>query len=768
MAPWRHTCCARSTAASGWPVEFRAGSYAEGGFDPGCRRPSGVILALPGLPFWPRSVAPILSLVTQDSERPQGATQPKKRLLRPEIQALRAIAVATVVVFHYWPDLISGGYIGVDVFFAISGFLITGHLVREVDRSGHVSLAGFWARRARRILPAALLVLLFCAVATFLVVPLNLWDQFFTEIQASTLYVENWYLANQAVDYLGAHNRPSPVQHYWSLSVEEQFYIVWPVLILIAMTIVRKGSALLRRRSIIVMLALLTGLSLAYSIWDTANDPAAAFFVTPTRVWEFGAGGLLAMLATSSARPQLRAAVSWLGIAMVLIAAFVYTPETAFPGASAMLPIAGTLAVIWAGSPELRWAPTGWMSLRPAQWLGDVSYSVYLWHWPLLILTPFLLLRELDTPIKLGLVALTLILAALSKRFVEDPLRSGPLLASHRPRRSFAFVLVGTGTVLLATVGALAVLTSRQNSDLAAAKALLGSRAPCLGAASRDPLKPGCLNPNLRLSVVPSPASARLGEGTKTKIELCSNDVSQRDGTLELCVLGVPPERAKLRAALIGDSHSFKWRTGMSAAALARDWNVTSIGLEGCQFSTAVVPVGSAATASECKQWKREVLGWIDRHPQVHTIFISQIAERYSPASYKASVSGYREQWSKLPPSVKQIIVLRDNPRMKISALDCVERAMAAERPAGPACARQRSQALDQFPDPAAAAAKSLRRPGVGVVDLTEFYCDRSRCYPVIGGLLVNSDESHVTPAFNATLAPFLLRAVDSGGWLAR
>jgi len=706
--------------------------------------------------------------VTEESERPEGATQSKKRLLRPEIQALRAIAVATVVVFHYWPDVISGGYIGVDVFFAISGFLITGHLVREVDRSGHVSLAGFWARRARRILPAALLVLLFCAVATFLVVPLNLWDQFFREIQASTLYVENWYLANQAVDYLGAHNRPSPVQHYWSLSVEEQFYIVWPVLILIAMMVVRKGSALLRRRSIIVMLALLTGISLYYSIWDTANDPAAAFFITPTRVWEFGAGGLLAMLATGSARPQLRAAVSWLGVAMILIAAFAYTPKTAFPGTAAILPIVGTLAVIWAGSPELRWSPWRWMKLRATQWLGDVSYSVYLWHWPLLILTPFLLLRELDTPIKLGLIALTLILAALSKRFVEDPMRSGPLLAAHRPRRSFAFVLAGTGTVLLASFGALAVLNSQQNDDLAAAKALLGSRAPCLGAAARDPLNPNCVNPKLRLSVVPSPASARLGEGTMTNSQICTNDRKQHYGTLKLCVLGVPPERSKMQAALIGDSHSFKWRTGIFAAALERSWSVTSIGLEGCQFSTAVVPVGRGATESACRQWKNEVMGWLVSHPQVSTLFVAQIAELYSPSTFKASVAGYREQWSKLPASIKHIIVLRDNPRIKLATLDCVERAIAAKRPAGPLCARSRAAALDPFPDPAVAAARSFGRPGVGAVDLSEFYCDAKRCYPVIGGLLVNSDENHVTPAFNGTLAPFLLRALDRGGWLTR
>ncbi|MGH2840935.1 MAG: acyltransferase family protein, partial [Solirubrobacteraceae bacterium] len=154
-------------------------------------------------------------------------------VVRPEIQALRAVAVMTVVIFHLWPDTLPGGFVGVDVFFAISGFLITLHLLREVERTGRVSIAGFWARRARRILPAALVVLLFCVVMTLAIVPQIHWDQSFREIRASTLYVENWQLAADAVDYQAQDNAPSSVQHFWSLSAEEQFYLVWPVLIVL-------------------------------------------------------------------------------------------------------------------------------------------------------------------------------------------------------------------------------------------------------------------------------------------------------------------------------------------------------------------------------------------------------------------------------------------------------------------------------------------------------------------------------------------------------
>src|SRR3954451_1728218 len=216
--------------------------------------------------------------------------------VRPEIQGLRAVAVAVVVVCHFWPAALPGGFVGVDVFFAISGFLITSHLLREVARTGRVSLAAFWARRARRILPAALLVLALCALATLAFVPEVHRQQFFAEIRASTFYVQNWELAHSAVDYFAAGDGPSPVQHFWSLSAEEQFYLVWPVLILGA-------AALGGRRRIFTALAAVTVAGLAYSIHKAAADPAAAYFVTPTRAWEFAAGGLLAFAPASRARP---------------------------------------------------------------------------------------------------------------------------------------------------------------------------------------------------------------------------------------------------------------------------------------------------------------------------------------------------------------------------------------------------------------------------------------------------------------------------------
>jgi peptidoglycan/LPS O-acetylase OafA/YrhL len=690
-------------------------------------------------------------------------------VVRPEIQALRAIAVATVVVFHYWPELITGGYVGVDVFFAISGFLITAHLVREVDRTAKVSLPGFWARRARRILPAALLVLLFCAVATYFWVPLNLWEQFFGEIRASTLYVENWNLAAQAVDYLGAENRPSPVQHYWSLSVEEQFYIVWPVLILIAMTLARRGSELLRRRAIAAMLVLLTLASFIYSVIATANDPAAAFFITPTRVWEFGAGGILALAATTSARPAFRAAVSWLGVGAILLASFAFTAETPFPGAAALLPILGTVAVIWAGAPALRWAPLGWMKLRPVQWVGDNSYSIYLWHWPLLILAPFVLLNQLTTPIKLGLLALTLILAALTKRFVEDPLRSGPLLAGKRPRRTFIVAAAASAVVLLASFAAIAELNDRQEQDRRATARLLASGERCLGAAARDPDNQPCINPKLRLSVAPSPATARElvtpHDGTEAnRSPLCQGGL-KIIGLLELCSFGAPANRAERQVVSIGDSHARRWRPGLNIVALESNWRVTSIVRRGCPLNNYLT--GSATEIRSCRQWQRQLAAWLKANPTIDTLVIAQsTGTGRNPERFEARVRGYEERLRLLPSTIEEVIVLRDNPRVSGNTLDCVEQAVEAGKAAGPACAIPRSVALK--PDPLAVAAENLDQSNINVIDLTEFYCGPEVCLPVVGGVLIHSDRHHQTELWNRTLAPFVLRELDRKKLLLR
>jgi peptidoglycan/LPS O-acetylase OafA/YrhL len=306
---------------------------------------------------------------------------------RADVQGLRALAVAMVVIYHLYPSLLPGGFAGVDVFFVISGFLITRHLLREYRKTGTVSLAGFWGRRARRLLPAAVLVLVVTWVAALLVLPSTQLAETAAQVRASALYFQNWQLAGDAVDYLQSTAAATPVQHFWSLSVEEQFYLAWPLLFLLAAAggARRAGSS---GRVILACLAVaLTLGSLAYSAWETRADPAAAYFVTTTRIWELGAGGLLALLPARLTRPLARHGwLGWAGLAMAVASAFALRGSSAFPGVIALLPVGGAVLLIACGPTRARLGPGRLLSLPPLVFLGEISYSLYLWHWPMIVL----------------------------------------------------------------------------------------------------------------------------------------------------------------------------------------------------------------------------------------------------------------------------------------------------------------------------------------------------------------------------------------------
>ncbi len=709
------------------------------------------------LPGPPPSVGRTLVVpaVPGPSERP-AATPPGVSELRPEIQGLRAIAVLLVVAYHLWPEAVPGGYVGVDVFFAISGFLITAHLFREAGRTGRVSLPRFWARRARRLLPASLTVLLFCAIATLLAVPQILWQSFFDDIRASAFYVQNWHLAASSVDYLASAEQPSPVQHFWSLSAEEQFYLVWPALILAAVALVRTGSLVHRRRAAALVLGLVTGASLVFSILFTASHAKEAYFVTPTRAWEFGAGGLLALLALRRTPPApLRAVVSWAGIAAIAIAAFAYTDGTAFPGIAAALPILGALAVIWSGAPRLVWSPTRILALRPVQWVGDVSYGVYLWHWPLLILAPYLLGHDVGTGTRIAVLVGSLVLAWGTKVLIEDPVRRSRPLLARRPHVTFALAALATGLVVAVALQG----THRVQDELRAAKAktarTVAAQPRCFGAASQNPDVP-CVNPALARTVVPLPLEAK-----NEPNPACTRKTRVR--AVSICEFGVPPAQAKRTFALIGDSHATHWRAGLEVVARRKGWHGLSITHTGCPFSAATYDLPEPAR-SRCISWNRQVPAQLARHPEVDTVFVSNITGGdvvvpRGKSSTRAKIDGYQRAWAALPPSVKRIVVIRDTPKSTGATLQCVDDAIAAKRDAGAACENPRRKGLD--PDPAALAARALPRERAQVVDMTRYLCGPVECRAVIGGVLVYKDVHHLTRQYSTTLGPLLQRKID-------
>ncbi|HEV2058357.1 MAG TPA: acyltransferase family protein [Solirubrobacteraceae bacterium] len=681
---------------------------------------------------------------------PARLPETKRSRRRPEIQALRAIAVLTVVLYHIWPEAMPGGFVGVDVFFAISGYLITAHLLREVESTGALALWGFWARRARRLLPAALLTLFVCAVGTLLFVPQVYWQQFLTEIAASTAYFQNWQLAGDAVDYLAADNRASPVQHFWSLSAEEQFYLAWPLLIALGAWLSRSRAA------IFAVLGLVTALSLAYSITETASNPAAAYFVTPTRAWEFGAGGLLALLGARAWQlpDAVRAALSWAGLLAVLYAAVFYSTDTAFPGSAALVPVLGTLAVILAGTPRARWAPSPMLRFKPGQFLGDISYSVYLWHWPLLVFAPFILVKPGLDETRVTVVVLTVLLGWVTKVLVEDPVRRSAWLSSQ-PRMTFACSVAAMAVVagVLAS-GATHVQAQIHEAERESSR-LADHRPPCFGAAARDPEKP-CVNPALRNEVAPLPVAA------KTE-EYAPCERFHREGGLSQCDFGVAPAKASRTIALVGDSHASHWRTPLDAVANRNGWHGVSITRTSCPFSEATKHLAEP-TRSQCQDWVEKLPGYFREHPEIDTIFVVGITGGTvnvprGRTMFEAKVNGVRKAWRKLPDSVKHIVVIRDTPRIAGDTVDCIDRALADGERADLACAVPRRAALEA--DPQAVAARLSGSSRMQVIDLTHRFCSKRLCFPVVGGALVFKDLHHFTLVWAETLGPPLMREVE-------
>ncbi|MFD1213801.1 acyltransferase family protein [Arthrobacter sp. GCM10027362] len=663
------------------------------------------------------------------------------------MQGLRAVAVALVVVYHFWPQSLAGGFVGVDVFFVISGFLITSHLLKKPPRSGR-DLAEFWARRIRRLLPAAFVVLAVTAVVARLVAPPTQWEATAAEIIASALYVQNWVLANSAVDYLAAENLPSPTQHFWSLSVEEQFYIFWPLVAMaVAWFAAKKGWK--AATSAGWTMAAVAAVSLAVSVALTRAEPAMAYFVTPTRVWELALGGLVAVLAPWTARRltgAAAAAVAWTGLAAVLLAGFTFTAATAFPGYAALLPAGGTALVILAAAGG-RAAPVRVLGTKPMQWLGEVSYSLYLWHWPLLVLMPYVSGGELGWIDKSCLVALALVLAGLSKKYVEDRFRFKR--SSLGLRRTYRFAAVGM--VVLAAVGSLQIAEASYRSRDAARNlsALMSSEDSCLGAAA---LANGECAADRGLQMDPELAKKDKPAAYKDN---CWN--SPPFDTRRTCTYGEGPTQV----ALVGNSHAGHWLPALESLAETNGWTITTYLASACTYTDAAVVFDTEQKTRGCRelgQWAQESTQG-DKYDLVITteLTIPVKGANSDAEQFDLAVRGYGSYLARWEESGTNLLVLRDTPYPKPfiqSIPDCV--AENADDPAQ--CSGSREEWLK--PDPLVKAAEDLHSTRVKVADLTRYICRDDACYGVNGGLVTYFDGSHMTTAYARTMAPYLRQHV--------
>lgn len=661
--------------------------------------------------------------------------------IRTDIQFLRAVAVGLVVADHAGFPFADGGFVGVDVFFVVSGFLITGLLVREVDRTGRISITDFYARRARRILPAATVVLVATTAWAAVRLPASRVHEIATDSGWAAAFLANIHFARLGTDYFSADRALSPVQHFWSLAVEEQFYLVWPLAMLGVVLVTRGRPA--GRRLLVAVVALAWLVSLAWSAHLTGADPTTAYFSPFTRTFELATGAGLALTAYRLDRlgDRSRLLLALAGLSAVGWAAADFGPATPFPGTAALLPVLGTAAVLAAGTGGSAPSLGGLLGWRPAQWLGDRSYSLYLWHWPVLVLgRPELPFGGLPAGIVLVLVAVAL--SEASFRWVETPLRA----PGFRP-------LHGRGGLLLWPAAAAMVLGSCaaavSHADHALADRQEAARAYWADQAAQ---RGGPVEVALRVAVraadddapVPSP----LGNLEGLQDDIWQTDfrcfADWPDATARICPLG---ERSSKRTMVVfGDSHAGMWLPALDEIGKRAGIRVVPLVKVGCGPYDVVQRQdgkGPYPTCPEFREWAHERIA--ELRPEL-LVLGARTAWAVDPGPGETETeawnSGVESALEELRPLAGRVAVLSGIARFDFSPRECLTAPETTMR----AC-------TVPYAGPAAGPAAELngdgeriaRRAGADFVDVSGLLCVDRRCPLAADMTAVYRDRDHIT-----------------------
>ena len=687
------------------------------------------------------------------SARPTVEPAPARRF-RPDIEGLRALAIIVVVAFHAGVPGVTGGYIGVDVFFAISGFVITSMLVDELERTGTLSLRAFFARRVRRLLPMATLVLLAVAVGMQFFTPPVFRPTVRFDALSAAFYYSNWQFALESVNYLTLGGAQNPVLHYWSLSVEEQFYLAWPLLLLLAVRWRKGRSPASVRMRCGVTLAVVGITSLVYSVFETAAQPAIAYFETTTRVWEFAAGAGVALAVPRLVRlPRAASAVAgMLGLGLLAASVVVNGPMTEFPGTAALLPIGGAVLVLLAGAPAGTNAAGALLSLAPLRYLGRISYAWYLWHWPCLVFARTAHWAPANGHIgwaaTTAAVAISLVLAGVTHALVETPARRASWFAVDRRR------VVG----LAATATAIAVLALIATGG---PLVLPGGNISLIGNASASTAVPTATTPLGAQGSTPYAAlhGCHVGYGATEPAHGC--------------VFG--ERTAKRTVVLIGDSHAAQWFPALERLALHERFRLIVWTKSGCPVAAdlRIFLPAIGREYSECSEWSDNVIERLSQMPRPSMIivgrtstYLTQVLDDDGEIASPRVAAGH---WgssvattvSSLRHVADRVVVLRDTPHAPFDVPACLS--WDPGEPANCAFTNTKSRRSDGAEY---AAERKAGIPAWVYSDAGKAVCSQKVCQPEANGVIEYRDDNHLTAAYAASRWRQFAQALSSAGSL--
>jgi len=662
---------------------------------------------------------------------------------REDLQGLRGVAVLFVLLFHAGVPGLQGGFIGVDIFFVLSGFLITGNLLREVIATSTVSLRNFYAKRIRRLLPASLVVLFSTLLGGYYFLPPVLIPDLSRDICAAVLYISNLSFANQATDYFAANATPSPILHFWSLGVEEQFYIFWPILILLLVKIAIRPRVSIRMFSILAFVT-----SLTFANWLLPRSQPWAFFSLPTRVWELALGAILATLTASLTK--LNYLTAWLfgvtGLGFIITSGLLIHDATKFPGTFALLPTIGAALLIISGLHKRPTLSKNILGLGPLRYLGKISYSLYLWHWPIFVIPLIALSQPLSWPIKIALLLATLILSVLTEKFIERPIKTGRLSIAHSSR-TFTVAVISMSLVIGSAIGIkYVVLHSKFGSGTtrSIAKPKPAPAGPTR-LATQDFAVPGNLQPSL----------------FDAKNDRSINYVDRCHTQLNLAPTSAPCLYGDLTSnktiALFGDSHALAWFPAINALSKINHWKLFAQTMSSC--NPADIKAWNTNTNSEMKNCPIWRVGAIAKIIAAKPLFVivggtrgfrtldesgalTSVANNHIiwEAGMKRTIAKFKEVGIK-------VILISDVPVAAGDPVVC----LSAHPDSSLTCANPVSKAID--PGWLETERKVARADGVSLIEPQLWVCPSDPCPVIINNTLVYFDSGHLTATFSASLA---------------
>lgn len=656
----------------------------------------------------------------------QDLQAPTKKF-RPEIEGIRVVASLLVAVYHIWLGRVSGG---VDVFFIVSGFLITTSLLSRMEKVGRIHLVENYLGLIKRLIPLAFTVLLFTTILSIFIMPQVQWSQITSEVMASAFYYENWQLAFNSVDYLAQDNEASPLQHFWALSIQGQFYLTWPFVILFAFLLARKLLKLPPRKTLLGLLIFLFVISISYSVYKTNVNQPWAYFDTFARVWEFSLGGIVAILIPYlKLKSIISSLLGWLGLLIICLTGILLPVSTVFPGYAALLPTIGVILVILSGENRSRFGVEKLLGSKPLLWMGGLSYGFYLWHWPLLIFyLTYFKTEEVSLIGGLGILVLTFVLSLITTKGLEAPVRK--LNVNQSKWKITAAALTFILPVIIANIwwGTQLPEKDAQGQVVYSKEKYPGARV----------IYEGVVPPT---DVEPIPTMLEIKDDLPYfySEEGC---VTRQGDRLPVCSYG-ETENPKYTLALVGGSHSGHWFPALNEFAKELGIRLDVYNHDGCRFTDD--DFGGVIT-EECLDWNELLINKLIEAPP-DLVFTTANVNKGDTIPI-----GYLNQFRKLE-GITKILAVRDNPRMAEDIPLCLER---EEDPMN--CTKPREDALSEIPP----WENTEGIPSnVQFVDLSDYFCDETTCHVIIGNVIVYRDAHHLTSAYVRTLAPVLKEYVQ-------